>query len=165
MTGRMLFVARALWQATWAGLRERGGGVREAACVWLGTRSGTVEHAFDVVYLDDLPGTTARRVQHRTSREGVDMLLACARDRKMSLVADIHTHPGRRVDLSEIDQAHPIEFRVGLLALVLPHFATTEPDITTIGLHEYAGDGRWHTMRGTEVVARLSLSSPAPEGT
>jgi proteasome lid subunit RPN8/RPN11 len=157
MTERTLIVPRALWTKTWKGLRTRGGGSRETACVWVGTRDGVVERAHEVIFLDDLPGTAGRRLQHRTSREAVVMLLSRARDLGMVIVCDIHTHPSDWVDLSLVDQEHPIEYRVGLLALVLPNFAGGKPDIEGVGVHEYAGDGRWHTFPPEAFAARLRL--------
>ncbi len=157
MTARELNVPASLWLTTWEGLRQRGGGAREAACVWIGARDGKVEHARDVVFLDDLPGTVGRRLQHRTSREAVAALLSRARELGMVIVGDIHTHPSDWVDLSEVDRAHPIEYRLGLLAIVLPSFAGGPPTLEAVGVHEYAGDGEWQTFHGSEKSSRLRL--------
>lgn len=158
MSARCLFVPRRLWSATWEGLRVRGGGRRESACVWAGTREAGVEHAREVIFLDDLPGTVGRRLQHRTSRAAVAALLQRARDLGLVIVADVHTHPSDWVELSEVDQAHPIEYRVGLVALVLPDFAVGVADIGVVGVHEYAGDGLWCTFEGEEVRQRLCVT-------
>lgn len=157
MNGRCLFVPSALWSATWNGLRVRGGGRREAACVWAGTRDGGVERACEVIFLDDLPGTVGRRLQHRTSRAAVAMLLQRARELGLVIVGDVHTHPSDWVDLSDVDRAHPIEYRVGLVALVLPEFAMGTPDIGLVGVHEYSGDGHWRTFEGEQVTQRLCV--------
>lgn len=154
-----LFVPSRLWSATWEGLRVRGGGRRESACVWAGTRDGGVEHAREVIFLDDLPGTVGRQRQHRTSRAAVSALLQRARDLGLVIVGDVHTHPSDWVGLSEIDQAHPIEYRVGLVALVLPDFAMGAHDIRMVGVHEYAGEGRWRTFEGDEVMQRLCVAA------
>ena len=157
MSARRLTVARRLWLATWEGLRRCGGGRREAACVWVGTREGSEEQAREVIFLDDLPGTIGRRLQHRTSRAAVATVLERAREMGFVIVADIHTHPGAWVDLSEVDQEHPIEYRLGLLALVLPNFATSTPDVSTVGVHEYVGDGQWSTFENEAVEHRLRI--------
>jgi hypothetical protein len=135
------------------------GGAREAACVWAGTRDGNVETAQEIIFLDDLPGTVGRRLQHRTSREAVAALLARARERGFVIVADIHTHPSDWVELSLVDQEHPIEYRVGLPAMVLPSFGTGAPDLARTGVHVYAGNGRWETLCGEDAVRRVCITS------
>jgi hypothetical protein len=163
MTARKLTVPHGLWISTWEGLRVRGAGLREAACVWAGTRAAHEETARDVIFLDDLAGTVGRRDQHRTSREAVNALLSRTRELGMVIVGDIHTHPTDWVDLSLVDQEHPIEYRVGLLALVLPEFAVGAPDITRTGIHEYAGAGRWNRIVGANVGRRLRFLNEGDE--
>jgi hypothetical protein len=161
-----LRVSHALWTATWEGLRRRGGGAREAACVWAGTREGNVETgegnvetARSIIFLDDLPGTVGFRLRHRTSREAVAALLLRTRELGMVIVADLHTHPGAWVDLSPVDQEHPIEYRVGLLALVLPAFASGPAELSRAGVHVYAGNGGWQTLRGEDGRRRVQIVS------
>jgi len=152
-----LHVSRPVWMATWYGLQRRSANEIEAACVWLGTRSEDIETALDVVFLDDLPGTVGRRLQHRTSRQAVAMLLDLARARGLRIVADIHTHPSEWVDLSDVDREHPIEYRPGLIALVLPTFALDPPDLTRTGVHEYIGRGEWVRIKSDVLPSRLVI--------
>ena|SRR3569832_1027608 len=152
-----LQVAKKLWVTTWLGLQERSAGQREAACVWLGGRTRETEIATDIVFLDDLPGTVGRRLQHRTSRQAVAILLELARAKGLSIVADIHTHPSDWVDLSDVDREHPIEYRVGLVAIVLPSFALGEPDLARTGVHQYLGNGDWERLDGSQSNPRLVL--------
>jgi len=154
---RHLTVSGSLWRSTWQGLHTRGGGERESACVWAGTRDRDVETAETIIFLDDLPGTIGRRLQHRTSREAVAALLRLTRELGLVIVADIHTHPADWVDLSVVDQAHPIEYRIGLLALVLPDFASGPPELARAGVHEYLGDGRWNTLTGADAHGRIGI--------
>jgi proteasome lid subunit RPN8/RPN11 len=142
-------------------LQRRSADENEAACVWLGTRSSDLERALEVVFLDDLPGTVGRRLQHRTSRQAVDMMLEFARTKRMSIVGDLHTHPSEWVDLSEVDRVHPIEYRVGLLALVLPSCAQGLPDLTRTGVHEYIGAGNWKMFNPRDHVMRLEIEVAA----
>lgn len=152
-----LFVTHNLWVSTWEGLQCRSAGQVESACVWLGPRSNTTQVALEAVFLDDLPGTIGRRLQHRTSRQAVAMLLEVARQKQLSIVADLHTHPSDWVDLSDVDQEHPIEYRVGLIALVLPSFAIGAPDLARTGVHEYLGNGKWSTLSVEERNTRFIL--------
>jgi len=154
---RMLLIARKLFDVTWLGLQQRSQGSQETACVWLGDQDAERETATEVVFLDDLPGTVGRRLHHRTSREAVRILIDRARELGLTIVGDVHTHPGPWVDLSEVDRAHPIEYRIGLLALVFPTFAEGPPRLDGVGVHEYLGSGEWRTFEGEDVASRLSL--------
>jgi hypothetical protein len=70
------------------------------------------------------------------------------RDRRV-IIADIHTHPSGWVGQSHTDEAHPVEFRCGLPALILPSYAKPRPSLNCIGVHLYKGDGKWQTLSKT----------------
>lgn len=154
---RRLYVPEPLWRMTWSGLAARGEGLRETACVWGGTREGSTERAEAVVFLDDLPGVVGQALQHRTSRAAVNLLLADVRRMGLRIVGDVHTHPADWVDLSITDRVHPIEFRVGLIAIVIPNFACGPPDVATTGIHEYVGDGEWKWIPSDEAHRRVII--------
>lgn len=153
-----LNIPASLWTRTWVGLRERGGGQRESAAVWTGTRDDAGETAMDVVFLDDFPGVRAHALQHCVPRSASAALFRELRARGHVLVGDVHTHPGSWVDLSPTDQEHPIEYRVGLVAVVIPHFARGAPRTDTIGIHVYRGSGAWDTPEGAARDATLMLT-------
>ena len=157
MTGRRLIVPRGLWLETWDGLRARGQGEREAACVWGGTRSGHVERAEHVAFIDDHGPVNAHKLSHVAFPDTVYRCLEHLRERRLVVVADVHTHPELWVGLSPADAANPIEFRVGLLAFVLPRFALGAPALNVTGVHEYVGDRRWRRIGEHEVARRISI--------
>lgn len=148
---RQIVVSLMLWQSTWNGLRTRGAATRESACVWGGKRTVAADIATSVTFLDDLPGVRAGTRYHRLTRETIDALFAILRSNKEMIVADIHTHPGCWVDLSPTDAEHPIEYRPGLPAIVIPYFAMGAPALDGLGLHEYVGDGEWRMLEQKEI--------------
>lgn len=148
---KSISVTQKLWFETWLGLRARGDGKREAACVWSGRRSPSGDIAQSVTFLDDLPGVRAGELYHRPSRQTIEALFNVLRERQEIIVADIHTHPGEWVDLSITDAAHPIEFRRGLPAMIIPYYAQAEPTLEGLGLHEYIGDGVWAKLAPEEI--------------
>lgn len=154
-----VYVPASLWARTWRGLRDRGAGRRESAAVWSGTRDDTGERAVDVLFLDDLPGVRAHALQHCVPRSATAALFRELRARGHVIVGDVHTHPGAWVDLSLTDQEHPIEYRVGLLAVVIPHFAKGSPDETGVGIHVYRGSGAWETPEGAARASALVIVS------
>lgn len=157
MRTRVMSISPELWQRTWMKLRSHGDGQREAACVWAGVRSEHEERVTEVIFLDDLSGVEAFPLQHKTTRKATAALFAQLRDKKLSIIADVHTHPGDWVDLSWIDKAHPIEYRPGLTAIVLPNYATTEPSLETIGIHSYLGDGQWRQLEGDQAKSKVRI--------
>lgn len=157
-----LRMSEELWVRTWLGLRERGGGRRESAAVWIGTRSEAVESAEDVLFLDDLAGVRAHALQHCVPRTATSALFRELRARGKVIVGDVHTHPANWVDLSPTDEEHPIEYRVGLVAVVVPSFAIGEPAIEGVGIHVYRGAGSWDTPRGPGRLAALLVGPGAP---
>lgn len=154
-----IMVTQQLWEETWIGLRARGNGRREAACIWSGKRSPDGDIARSVTFLDDLPGVRASARYHRLSRETIKALFDLLRERQEVIVADIHTHPSDWVDLSPTDEEHPIEFRRGLPAMIIPNFAKFAPALDGLGLHEYLGDGKWRRLDSEEVEQVLKIGS------
>lgn len=152
-----IVIPEELWQHTWSGLRTRGEGAREAACVWAGSCSEREELVSEVVFLDDFPGVKSFALQHQTSRTATDALFEGLRVKRLSIIADVHTHPEDWVDLSWVDKAHPIEYRPGLSALVLPYYATSIPAIATTGIHIYLGDGRWKRLHGRRAQQKVQI--------
>lgn len=154
---KSLRMTAALWRETWTGLELRCAGVREAACIWGGRRTENAEIASSIVFLDDLPGVRAARAIHRTPTGATTLLFQILRSRGEEIVADVHAHPSDWVDQSITDQEHPIEFRVGLMALILPSFARGEPDLERTGVHEYLGNRKWRSWGPSEVGSHIII--------
>jgi hypothetical protein len=150
-------ISREFWETTWHGLKTRSGGTRESACVWAGERLPNVWIVRSVYFLDDLGPVSAGPLHHRASRECLANLFLTLRDRGESVVADVHCHPKDWVDLSPTDEAHPIEFRIGLLAIVVPNFASTSPELRIVGVHEYLGNSTWSRLSAAQVRKRFFI--------
>ncbi len=153
-----ILITQRLLESTWHGLKLRSGGRRESACVWVGHRTQTGCHVREVIFLDDLPGVTAGRLRHNTPKEATRALFSLLHSRRLDILADLHTHPLDWVDLSPVDQRHPLEFRVGLIAIVVPHYAAGEATLATAGVHEYVGSFAWRRLSQTEVKSRILIN-------
>jgi hypothetical protein len=157
MRARSLIVPVKIWTMTWEGLRTRSRARYESACVWGGRRSDENETVEQVHFLDDLPGVRRHRSFHRTSREATQALFARLHSLGQSIVADVHSHPTEWVGLSETDAGHPIEYRVGLFALVLPRFAIGAPLLSRVGVHIYLGDGEWQELSAAKAKLGVKI--------
>jgi hypothetical protein len=134
---------RDLWLAVTKELDRRGERVHEAGVFLLGRARGSRREVIEAVYYDDL--------DPRAYSTGVCVLHAPAfaklwghcRERKLTVVADIHTHGGRAVQ-SRSDKANPMVARAGHIAIILPNFAVAPIPWDQIGIYEYRGDHQWH---------------------
>jgi hypothetical protein len=65
--------------------------------------------------------------------------------RGMSVVADVHVHPGAPGQ-SASDRDHPMISRAGHIAFILPDYARPPMPQESVGIYRYLGDKRWHTV-------------------
>jgi hypothetical protein len=63
----------------------------------------------------------------------------------MSVVADVHVHPGS-ASQSASDCDHPMISRAGHVALILPDFARPPVQTESVGIYRYLGGKRWYTV-------------------
>jgi hypothetical protein len=134
------------WRRLLAGLRARGRGVRESGAFLLGTHDAAVRrHIVDFVLYDDLDphalDTGIVRLDGRHFGKLWDMCEAHG----LTMVADVHTHPGGAAQ-SGSDRAHPIIARAGHLALIVPNFAVAPVVREALGIYRYGGGGQWDTI-------------------
>jgi hypothetical protein len=152
-----LILSHGLWVETWLGLRQRCAGEREATCVWGGQRDGNTLRCTSVIFLNDFPGVRSARLYHVTPPGVTAQVFEILRNRGESIAADIHAHPADWVEQSRTDMEHPIEYRPGLMALILPYFAVGMADLTTIGAHEYLGNLQWRMLPTDECLNRITI--------
>ena len=109
-----------LWQSLTAKLRERGRACsRESGAFLLGHRHDGRARIVDFILYDDLdPHALDTGIVHFDGRHFGALWDICKR-RGLSVVADVHVHPGGSGQ-SQSDCAHPMISRAGHLALILP---------------------------------------------
>ncbi|PTE14518.1 hypothetical protein C5F44_09075 [Fuscovulum blasticum DSM 2131] len=97
----------------------------------------------DVVFYDDLEPqaySTGVCVLHAPA---FAKLWSLCRERKLTVVADVHTHGGRAIQ-SKADRTNPMVARAGHVGLILPDFAIAPIRWDQVGIYEYRGDHQWH---------------------
>lgn len=135
-----------LWRRLVCGLKARGlRGTRESGAFLLGkTRHGR-RHVVDFVLYDDLdPHCLDTGIVHFNGQYFGALWELC-KARGLTVVADIHTHPGGSQQ-SDSDRAHPMIARAGHLALILPRFALTRLTRAEVGMYRYEGSGQWYSI-------------------
>lgn len=136
-----------LWRRLTARLRERGRGESQESGAFL---LGCVEpdgaaRIRDFVLYDDLDPKSLETGIVRFDGKYFGQLWAMCRERGLTVVADVHVHPGDSGQ-SNSDRAYPMVSQAGHIALILPRFARKPIPHDDIGIYRYLGGGAWHTV-------------------
>jgi len=139
-----------LWRRLKAKLRERGDSCsRESGAFLLGHRKGGRARIVDFVLYDDLdPHALDSGIVRFDGRFFSDLWALCTA-RNLTVVADVHVHPGGSGQ-SDSDRDHPMISQNGHVALILPRFAIGTQRRRDIGMYRYLGGKRWATIPPSE---------------
>lgn len=111
-----------------------------------------------VVYFDDLdPDCLKGNIEF--SATGFDKLWSYCADRGLTVVADVHTHPGPGVAQSHIDATNPMISAVGHIAVIAPDYAVGRPPVSALGVHTHLGGFRWKSAYGSDASEVLAVRS------
>ena len=128
-----------LWRRLCRRLRERGRDrTRESGAFLLGHQDGKRARIVDFVLYDDLdPHSLDSGIVHFDGRYFGDLWALCE-DLGLTVVADVHVHPGG-AGQSDSDRAYPMISLAGHTALIVPHFAVGRLPRREIGIYRYKG--------------------------
>jgi proteasome lid subunit RPN8/RPN11 len=130
-------------------LAERGRSERESGAFLLARTARRPHRVAAIVFFDDLdPEALNGAISIRRAAFG--RLWEICAERRMRVVADVHTHPGPGVGQSDIDAANPMVVTCGHFAVILPHFASRAPQPRDAGVHVYQGDRSWTNAFGED---------------
>ena len=135
-----------LWRRLCRRLRDRGlNRTRESGAFLLGHRSGKRARIVDFILYDDLdPHSLDTGIVHFDGRYFGDLWALC-NDRELTVVADVHVHPGA-AGQSDSDRAYPMISLPGHTALILPYFAVGRLPRREVGIYRYKGGKQWYTV-------------------
>lgn len=134
-----------VWLRLMLGLRQRGRFVRESGAFLLGSEDHGRRHITDFALYDDIdPHALDTGIVHLEGRHFGKLWDLC-RARGLTVVADVHTHPGGSGQSSS-DQAHPIIACAGHIALIVPRFAALPITRSALGIYRYLGAREWETV-------------------
>lgn len=138
-----------------AELRRRGDGQIESGAFLLAAQDRNVTTVTRVVYYDDLDPHCLRGGIHFNGL-AYSKLWALCRSDALTVVGDVHTHPGQWVHQSDIDKGSPMVAQHGHVALIVPNLAQGSIAVDAVGVHRY--DGRsWTSWTGSEASRRLFI--------
>lgn len=146
-----------VWRRLLAGLRKRGQGRRESGAFLLGRHeTGERRRIVDFLLYDDLDPLALATGIVRIDGRHFGKLWDLCEARNMTVVADVHTHPGG-AGQSTSDQAHPMIARAGHIAMIVPNFAGAPVSREALGIYRYLGGRRWQTVPTAEHRAFLHI--------
>ncbi len=154
MSMAKLTVKRALWKKLMRELRFRGEGRRETGAFLLGRRANRkVTHFLRYDQLD--PGAYDTGIIIFNGDGYIPLWNFCA-EKKLQVLADVHTHPGEWTGQSPSDRQHPMIAQEGHLALIIPFYAMNEDQLLEgVGIHEFLGDQNWRSWETTDKKIQL----------
>jgi len=153
-TAVKLSFGRYFWFCLVGDLKRRGANRRESGAFLLAASgSRRIQRAS---YYDDLcPGCLDEGYIVFEDSGYVALTQLCQRE-GLSVVADVHTHPGTWTGQSQADRDHPMMPRGGHVALILPSFARSNRNhMRGIGAYLYHGDGRWSDIHSNVTLSVL----------
>lgn len=130
-------------------LRRRGEWRHESGAFLLGSRCGEQRTIKRFIYYDDLDPNCLDTGIVIFDGTGYGPLWQLCRATGLSVVADIHTHPGLARQ-SPADRQHPMVAVSGHIALIVPEFAQRLVHSAELGIYEYRGEHRWLDHSGPE---------------
>jgi len=136
---------------TWRGivgeLERRGGRRHEAGVFLLGIDQAGRKQVREVVFYDDLDPKAYHTGVCVLHGDAFAKLWAICREKNLTVVADVHTHPGAAFQSSS-DRTNPMVARPGHIAIIIPDFARWPIPLGRLGVYEYRGDHEWFDRGG-----------------
>lgn len=147
-------IGLALWLKLLLGLRFRGKGVRESGAFLIGVN----KQVKDVIFYDDLDSHALDSGIIEFRGSGHLKLWDILRERKMEILADIHTHPGFNTQQSYSDQTHPMVRIKGHIAFIAPNYGRFPfYKMRLCSAYLYLGDFQWQPLRDSAFPLKFSL--------
>jgi hypothetical protein len=135
-----------LWRRLIAELRKCGRGkIHESGAFLLGVRRNGRARIVTFVLYDDLDPNCLDSGIIRFDGRYFGALWEQCKQRGLTIVADVHTHPGTS-EQSPSDRANPMISRADHLAIILPYFAQSPVRRAEIGIYRYQGAKNWYTI-------------------
>ena len=156
MASQTLTIPILLWWHLLRELRRRGRGNRESGAFLLGLASET--KVLRIVFYDDLDPHALDTGIIEFDGSGYVPLWKLCREKKLRVLADVHTHPTDWTEQSGSDRTHPMISQRGHVALIVPNFARrTLQKLRGVGIHEYLGNHQWKSWEPKSGRIRITI--------
>lgn len=131
------------WRQIVAELDRRGRRKHEAGAFLLGIERDGRREVRAAVFYDDLDPQAYATGVCVLHGDAFAKLWALCREKCLTVVADVHTHPGPGFQ-SRSDKVNPMVARAGHVAIIVPDFARWPIRQDQLGIYEYRGQHEWN---------------------
>lgn len=142
-----LTCSRKLWRQVLKELDRRGEGRHEAGVFLLGLEKRGRLEATDAIYYDELDPNAYSTGVCVLYGDAFAKLWAICRERRLTVVADAHTHRFAAGQSGE-DRTNPMVARAGHVAIIVPRYAQPPVLHFELGIYEYSGEHLWKNRGG-----------------
>lgn len=153
-----LIVQSPIWQVLLGELHRRTDECQESGAFLLGQATELGRKVEQAVYYDDLDPRACRAGVVVIHAASFSRLWDLCRSSDLTVVADIHVHPGEAFQ-SLSDRENPMIGVPGHLALIVPFFARPPIALESLGFFEYRGSHRWRNLSGSKINQHLHITS------
>lgn len=158
MVDPKLIIPRGRWLGLLAELHRRGRNRHESGAFLLGSIDGRRRQVEEVVFYDELDRRAYSSGVCILEADTFETLWARCRTTGLSVVADIHTHPGA-AQQSRSDRDNPMIARAGHMALIVPGFARGPVWRHRLGVYRYIGAHQWTNFSGWKARSLLKTGT------
>ncbi len=137
-------------------LRSVGRDGHEGLGLWVGTQDGSRFTVHEALIPAQRHIRTGDGVCVVVGPEELHRINRWLFERRLTLVAQIHSHPGRAYH-SSTDDAFAVATRVGCLSLVVPDYATGPIEFGTTATFRLDASGRWRGIRTRDVHRLIEI--------
>lgn len=136
-------------------LHRRTGRRRESGAFLLGAQDGRTRRIEQFLFYDDVDPNCFENPYGIVEFDGrkFGLVWATCRQLKLTVVADVHVHPGH-YGQSRSDRENPMIAESGHLAFIIPDYAGRDRLPGKIGVYEYMGARKWrdHSRDGARIL-------------
>jgi hypothetical protein len=151
---RRVAVPTACAMAVEAHLRQVGRAGSEGLALWVGRQEGDLFRVFETVIPRQIHHNTADGVCVIVEGDALHRLNVRLFRERLTLLGQIHSHPGRAYH-SSTDDAFAIATTVGCLSLVVPDFARAPFAISRCATYRLDAAARWRQVSPRDAAAMI----------
>ncbi|WP_316173353.1 MULTISPECIES: Mov34/MPN/PAD-1 family protein [unclassified Bradyrhizobium] len=153
---RTVRVPRNCAEAVHAHMRKVGRQGFEGLALWAGTQTGEIFTVQEAVIPAQKHIRTEDGVCVITEAQELHRLNVWLYRRKLSLIAQIHSHPGRAYH-SSTDNKYAVATTVGCFSLVMPDFAVGPFTIDRLASYRLDASGAWRGISASQAVRMITI--------
>lgn len=130
------------WRQILAELERRGEHRHESGAFLLGVETEGRREVLDAIYYDELDPDAYSSGVCVLHGDAFAKLWALCRQKNLTVVADVHTHPVEAFQSSS-DRENPMVAQAGHIAIIVPDFARRPVHPRQLRIYEYCGQHEW----------------------